>query len=132
VSEKKSAVSRDYVNLMTLRADTEAGEVTVAGTLVGKRDAERLVMVHGFDVDMAPAQYMAFFLYEDRPGVIGTVGSLLGDAGVNIASMEVSRKEQGGSALMGLTVDSPIPDDVLAQIVERVGVDRARPIVLPG
>ena len=132
VSEKKSSVSRDYVNLMTLRADTEAGEVTVAGTLVGKRDAERLVMVHGFDVDMAPAQYMVFFLYEDRPGVIGTVGSLLGDAGVNIASMEVSRKEQGGSALMGLTVDSPIPDDVLAQIVERVGVDRARPIVLPG
>jgi D-3-phosphoglycerate dehydrogenase len=132
VSEKKSSVSRDYVNLVTLRADTEAGEVTVSGSLVGKKDAERLTMVNGFDVDMAPAKYMAFFLYEDRPGVIGTVGSLLGEAQVNIASMEVSRKEQGGRALMGLTVDSPIPEDVLAQIVERVGVDRARPIVLPG
>jgi D-3-phosphoglycerate dehydrogenase len=75
---------------------------------------------------------MAFFLYEDRPGVIGTVGSLLGDAGVNIASMEVSRKEQGGRALMGLTVDSPIPDDILGRIVEQVGMDGARPIVLPG
>jgi D-3-phosphoglycerate dehydrogenase len=131
VSEKKSAVSRDYVNLVTLRADTEAGEVTVAGSLVGKKDAERLVMVQGFDIDMAPAKYMAFFLYEDRPGVIGKVGSLLGDAGVNIASMEVSRKEQGGRALMGLTVDSPIPEEVLGGIVDAVGMDRARPIVLP-
>ena len=62
----------------------------------GQADAERLTQVYGFDVDMAPAKYMAFFLYEDRPGVIGTVGTLLGDAGVNIASMEVGRKEQGG------------------------------------
>jgi D-3-phosphoglycerate dehydrogenase len=130
VSERKSTVSRDYVNLVTLRADTEAGEVAVAGTLVGKRDAERLVMVFDFDVEMAPARYMAFFQYEDRPGVIGAVGTLLGGADINIASMEVSRREQGGLALMGLTVDSPIPDDILAEIVSRVGADRARSIVL--
>src|SRR5206468_3875907 len=54
VSERKSAASRDYVNLVTLRADTEAGEVTVAGTCVGARDGERLVRVHDFEMDMAP------------------------------------------------------------------------------
>jgi D-3-phosphoglycerate dehydrogenase len=131
VSERKSTASRDYVNLMTLRADTEGGEVAVAGTLVGKRDGERLVQVYDFDIDMAPARYMAFFLYEDRPGVIGTVGSTLGNAGINIASMEVGRKEAGGPALMGLTVDSPIPSEVLARIEQSVGAKQAHSIVVP-
>jgi len=131
VSERKSTASRDYVNLMTLRADTEGGEVAVAGTLVGKRDGERLVQVYDFDIDMAPARHMAFFLYEDRPGVIGTVGSMLGSAGINIASMEVGRKEAGGPALMGLTVDSPIPSEVLAAIEQAVGAKQAHSIVVP-
>jgi D-3-phosphoglycerate dehydrogenase len=131
VSERKSTASRDYVNLMALRADTEGGDVSVAGTLVGKRDGERLVQVYDFDIDMAPARYMAFFLYEDRPGVIGTVGSMLGSAGINIASMEVGRKEAGGPALMGLTVDSPIPSEVLAEIEQAVGAKQAHSIVVP-
>jgi D-3-phosphoglycerate dehydrogenase / 2-oxoglutarate reductase len=132
VSEKRSPVSRDYVNLILLRAETDAGEVTVGGTLLGKRDDERLVRVYEFDIDMAPAEYMAFFRYEDRPGVIGKVGTILGEAGVNIASMEVGRREAGGLALMGLTVDSPIPEEALEQIVEAVGTKSARSIVLSG
>jgi D-3-phosphoglycerate dehydrogenase / 2-oxoglutarate reductase len=75
---------------------------------------------------------MAFFRYEDRPGVIGKVGSILGEAGVNIASMEVGRREAGGLALMGLTVDSPIPQEALEQIVETVGTKSARSIVVSG
>ena len=130
-SERKATASRDYVNLLTLRADTEAGEVAVSGTLVGKRDGERLVQVYGFDVDMAPARYMVFLLYEDRPGVIGTVGTILGSAGVNIASMEVGRKEAGGTALMGLTLDSPIPADVLDRITKEIAAERARQFALP-
>ncbi len=131
LSETKSTVSRDYVNLISLRAETEAGEVAVAGTLVGRRDGDRLVQVFDFDMDMAPARHMAFFLYEDRPGVIGKVGSILGDAGINIASMEVGRKGAGGLALMGLTLDSPIPADVLARIGEAIGAEHARQITLP-
>lgn len=131
VSETKSTASRDYVNLMTLRGQSEAGEIIVAGTLVGARGGERLVQIFDFDVDMAPAAHMAFFLYEDRPGVIGTVGTLLGGAGINIASMEVGRTVAGGQALMGLTVDSPIPPGVLAEIERTVGTSRARSLVLP-
>jgi D-3-phosphoglycerate dehydrogenase len=130
VSEKRSLISRDYVNLVLLRAETDVEEVTVGGTLLGKRDDERLVRMYEFDIDMAPAEYMAFFRYEDRPGVIGKVGSILGEAGVNIASMEVGRREVGGLALMGLTVDSPIPEEALDQIVEAVGMKTARSIVL--
>jgi D-3-phosphoglycerate dehydrogenase len=132
VSERRTVESQDYVNLVLLRAETETGEVSVAGTLVGMRNAERLVRVYDFDLDMAPAEHMAFFLYEDRPGVIGTVGTLLGEAGVNIASMEVGRKEAGGLALMGLTVDSPIPDGVLDRMVQEVGMKSARSIALLG
>jgi D-3-phosphoglycerate dehydrogenase len=131
VSERKSTASRDYVNLITLRAETEAGDVAVAGTLVGKRDGERLVQVYGFDLDIAPARHMAFFLYDDRPGVIGAVGTLLGTAGVNIASMEVGRREAGGPALMALTVDVPIPADVLAGIEREIGAERARSLLVP-
>jgi len=131
VSERKSSASREYVNLVTVRAETEGGQVAVSGTVVGKRDGERLVQVWGFDLDMAPARHMVFFLYEDRPGVIGKVGSLLGSAGINIASMEVGRKEAGGTALMGLTVDSPIPPKVLADIEREIGAERARSLILP-
>ncbi len=130
VSERRSVESRDYVNLVLLRARTETGDVTVGGTLVGKRNAERLVSVYDFDVDMAPAEHLAFFLYEDRPGVIGTVGTVLGEAGINIASMEVGRKEAGGLALMGLAVDSPIPEPALERIVQAVGTKTARSITL--
>jgi D-3-phosphoglycerate dehydrogenase / 2-oxoglutarate reductase len=131
VGERKSSVSRDFVNLMGLRAETEAGEISVAGTLVGKRDGERLVQVFDFDLDMAPARHMAFFLYEDRPGVIGTVGTLLGGAGINIASMEVGRQEAGGLALMGLTLDSALPAGVLEEIERTIGTERAHSLVLP-
>ncbi len=131
IHETKTSVSRDYVNLISLRATTEDGEVSVAGTLVGKRGGDRIVRVLDFDVDMQPAHFMAFFLYEDRPGVIGKVGDALGSAGINVASMEVGRRSQGGLAVMGLTVDDPIPDEVFAGMVREIGAEHAHFIVLP-
>jgi D-3-phosphoglycerate dehydrogenase len=130
VSERRSPESQDYVNLVVVRASTEAGDVAVGGTLVGPRNAERLVRVYDFDIDIAPADHMVFFRYEDRPGVIGAVGTILGEAGINIASMEVGRKEAGGLALMCLTVDSPIPPEVLDRMVEAVGMKSARQVTL--
>jgi len=131
VSETRSRETADYVNLIVVRGETEAGPVQVAGTLVGPRSGERLVRVFDFDVDMAPARYMAFFTYEDRPGVIGSVGTLLGQAGINIASMEVGRTTAGGVALMGLTVDSAIPEAILAEIERAVGTEGAHFLELP-
>jgi D-3-phosphoglycerate dehydrogenase len=132
VAERRSSEARDYVNLVVLKAQTEAGEVAVGGTLVGPKHAERLVRVYDFDIDIAPAEHMAVFRYEDRPGVIGTVGTILGEAGINVGSMEVGRTEAGGLALMCLTVDSPIPPPILDRIVEAVGMKSARSIILNG
>jgi D-3-phosphoglycerate dehydrogenase / 2-oxoglutarate reductase len=120
VEETKSAVSKDYVNLISIRAGAGQGSVAVAGSLVGLKDQERIVQVYEYGMDMAPERYMTFLRYADRPGVVGRVGSVLGEAGVNIASMQVSRQTNGGEALMGLTLDHPVPGDVLDRIVKAI------------
>ena len=121
ITETKSRASKDWVNLVALSGEGARGPVSVAGTTVGPRDAERLVQINGIPVDLAPADHMAFLFYEDRPGVIGRVGTILGQAGVNIASMQVGRRRQGGEALMALTVDSVIPPGVLDRVMAEVG-----------
>ncbi|MGZ4153957.1 MAG: phosphoglycerate dehydrogenase, partial [Actinomycetota bacterium] len=130
VSEMRSTVSEDYVSLISLRADTDEGPVTVGGTLVGKRNAERVMQVFDFEIELAPAEHMIFFIYTDRPGVIGTVGTILGGHGVNIATMEVGRTDEGGDALMCLTVDAPVPPHVLEHIAAEIGASRLRAITL--
>ncbi len=131
VSETRSTVSQDYVSAIFLRADTEDGPVSVGGTLVGKKNNERVMQVWDFDVEIAPAEHMVFFVYLDRPGVIGKVGTILGERGINIATMEVGRQSEGGNALMGLTVDSPVPSEVLDRVAEEIGATRLRAITLP-
>jgi D-3-phosphoglycerate dehydrogenase / 2-oxoglutarate reductase len=131
VTEVRSRASRDYVNLVVLSGEGPSGRVSVAGTTVGPRDVERIVSVNGVVVDLSPAQNMAFLWYEDRPGVIGKVGSLLGEAGVNIAGMQVGRREAGGEALMTITVDSPIPAEVLDRIVSGIGAHEGAFVHLP-
>jgi D-3-phosphoglycerate dehydrogenase len=126
-----SGDSPDYRNLLTLRGTLGSGEqVSVSGTLIGPRQLERLTEVDGFDVDLTPTAHLAFFRYHDRPGVVGAVGGILGDSGVNIASMQVSRTQQGGDALMALTVDTAIPDEALRRIAEAVGAHSARGVDL--
>jgi D-3-phosphoglycerate dehydrogenase len=133
ISEMRSTVSSDYVNLIAIRAQTDEGEVSVGGTLHGKRNAERVMQVNDYDIEMAPAGYMLFFSYEDRPGVIGKVGTILGDANINIATMDVGRRTSGGTALMGLTLDSPIAPDVTERIAGEIAAHEAPIfIVLPG
>jgi D-3-phosphoglycerate dehydrogenase len=133
ISEMRSTVSSDYVNLISIRAQTDEGEVSVGGTLHGKRNAERVMQVNDYDIEMAPARYMLFFAYEDRPGVIGKVGTILGEADINIATMDVGRRSSGGTALMGLTLDSPVPVGVTDRIAREIGAyDAPIFIVLPG
>lgn len=111
------AESPDHRNLITIRGTLADGtQVSVSGTLVGIAQKERLVEVNGFDVDIEPTTHLAFLTYEDRPGMVGTVGGILGDANVNIAGMQVSRQDKGGAALVALSVDSAIPADTLAEI----------------
>jgi D-3-phosphoglycerate dehydrogenase len=131
ISETRSSVSSDYVNLIAVRAETDSEEVSVAGTLVGKRNDQRVMHVNGYDIEMAPATNMLFFEYEDRPGVIGKVGTILGQHDINIATMDVGRASRGGTALMGLTLDTSISQHVIQQITSSIAGRAARFIVLP-
>src|SRR5687767_8261697 len=109
--------SPDHRNLITLRGTLANGaQVSVSGTLVGIAQRERLVEVNGYDLDIEPTEHLAFFAYADRPGMVGTVGQILGQAQVNIGGMQVARDAKGGHALVALSVDSAIPPDVLEEI----------------
>jgi D-3-phosphoglycerate dehydrogenase len=123
--------SQDYRNVITLRGTTADGtEVSVSGTLSGTRMVEKLTEVNGFDVDVLPTAHMAFFTYHDRPGIVGTVGGVLGESGINIASMQVSRTTRGGDALMALTVDSAITAATLNEIADAIGAHTSRAVDL--
>ncbi len=119
--------SPDYRNLIRLRgAMADGTEITVSGTLFGKSQVPKLTEVDGFDMDLDLSGYLLFFLYTDRPGVVGTVGAALGEAAINIAGAQVSRTNRGGEALMAVTVDSPVPVELLAEIAARIGAREAR------
>jgi D-3-phosphoglycerate dehydrogenase len=125
VSETKRSETHDYVSMLVLRSTTPHGPVEIGAALIGKADEPRIVSLFGYDLDMAPSKHMAFFRYPDRPGMIGKVGTILGDAGINIASMQVGRKEAGGAALMALNVDAQLPQDLLEKIISEAGMDDA-------
>ena len=122
--------SSDYTSLVVLRLDGEGGENVVSGTLVGPRMQPRLVEAMGFDFDVVPEKHMLFIGNEDVPGMIGKVGSILGDHGINIGNMAVGRGEPGSRAAMAVTVDEPVPEEVIETFLKTPGFNAARAVTL--
>jgi D-3-phosphoglycerate dehydrogenase len=115
------SVSADYRNVISLRgATTSGGTHSVSGTLTGPKQIEKITELEGYDVEVPIAGHHVVFTYTDRPGIVAQNGGLLGDAGVNIAGMQIARRAAGGTALSVLTIDSPAPDAVLDQIQRRI------------
>jgi D-3-phosphoglycerate dehydrogenase len=107
----------DHHNLVTVRGALPDGRsVSVAGTVTvhGTRETRKLTEVDGFELELAAEGVLLFFRYADKPGVVGAIGSVLGAAGVNIAAMQVARREAGGEALMAITVDSSVDVELLS------------------
>jgi D-3-phosphoglycerate dehydrogenase len=131
VSLTKDEESPDWRNVLVLRGTLPDGQVVaVGGTLTGRRQIEKLVEINGFDMEIAPAEHMVFFTYTDRPGIVGIVGQILGDQGINIAGMQVCRDTRGGPALIVLTVDSRLPPEVLTEITGAIGAVVGRAVDL--
>ena len=86
----------------------------------------------GYEIEVELEPLMLFVINDDRPGMIGRVGSALGEAGINIATMAVSRNRRGGRALMALTIDSALPADLVARLRSEPGFVEVRPISLEG
>ncbi len=119
--------SVDFRNVTTLRGTLADGSVfSVAGTLTGPRMIQKLVGINGFDLEVPISEHMAFLRYLDRTGVVGSVGRVLGEVGVNIGGMQVAREAAGGHVLMVLTVDSQIPAAALSQISDAIHATAVR------
>jgi D-3-phosphoglycerate dehydrogenase len=130
VRESMSSSALDYVNLVTLRGRIGDRDVHVAGTLFGKRAAPRIVGINDHSVDMPPSRHMLVVRNADTPGMIGKVGMILGDAGVNIADMDVGTNASGEAALMVLSTDGPVPMSVVDTLRATPGVFDAKAIDL--
>jgi D-3-phosphoglycerate dehydrogenase / 2-oxoglutarate reductase len=124
--------SVEHANLVTVRGALPDGRVvSVSGTYIsGPREALKLTELDGFDLELDAEGVLLFFRYVDRPGVVGTVGTILGDAGINIAAMQVARRKAGGEALMTLTVDNAVVPDLLARAASAIGAEAASTVDL--
>jgi D-3-phosphoglycerate dehydrogenase len=112
VRETSTSTTLDFVNLVTIRGREHA----IAGTLAGLSGQPRLVMIDEHTIDVPPAHDMLIVRNEDQPGVIGLVGTVLGEAGVNIDDMDVGRTDGGRAALMVIATAEAVPEPVLEQL----------------
>lgn len=123
--------SEDHRNLVRVRLTLSDGTwVSVAATAAGPKGTHKLVEVDDFDVDVPISEHMAFFRYHDRPGVVGIVGRILGEANVNIGGMQVSPDDAGEHAVIVLTLDQAVPADVLDRITGEIGAHTGRAVDL--
>jgi D-3-phosphoglycerate dehydrogenase len=115
VKEVKSSDAGDFTSLITLLVEADKKTSRIAGALYSRRDP-RIVQLDRFRVEIVPEGHMLFILNNDRPGVIGDVGHILGKHQINIARMQCSREEKGGQALLILGVDGPLPAEALRAV----------------
>ncbi|RYY23588.1 MAG: phosphoglycerate dehydrogenase [Sphingomonadales bacterium] len=114
----------DYHTLVRVTVGTQAGDRSVAGTLFGNL-APRLVELFGIKVEADLAGDMLYIVNEDAPGFIGRLGSTLGEAGVNIGTFHLGRRDAGGEAVLLLSVDEPVSADLIAKVRALGGVKTA-------
>jgi D-3-phosphoglycerate dehydrogenase len=117
IRDTRTTSSSEYVSLISLRG----GDHAIAGTF-GLRGDPRLVMVDDHALDMPPANHMVVVRNDDRPGVIGRIGTVLGEHGMNISDMAVGRAASGATAMMVLAVDGAVSSDVLTDLRAQPGV----------
>ncbi|MCU1527561.1 MAG: phosphoglycerate dehydrogenase [Frondihabitans sp.] len=118
------AVSDEYRNILTIRGALADGrQISVSGTLTGPKQVEKIVGINGYDVEVPIAKHHIVMLYTDRPGIVAVYGKEFGEAGINIAGMQIARTSAGGTALSVLTIDSPAPEGLLEKVRRAIDAD---------
>jgi D-3-phosphoglycerate dehydrogenase len=121
VEETKETAPGDFTNLITLTLVTDKGSTTVSGTLFGKANP-RIVKINGFTVELMLTEKMLVFQNIDKPGVIGDIGGLLGQAGINISGMQFGREKPGGRAISVMNIDNHVDQEMLQKFREMPNV----------
>jgi D-3-phosphoglycerate dehydrogenase len=129
VVESKSSELENFANLISLELETDKGKTSASATLFTKEKA-RIVEINTFLVEVIPEGYMLIIDNQDRPGIIGQIGTLLGKNEINIAGMTFGREKPGGRAITVLNVDSEVPQAVLAEIKKAKNILGAKLIKL--
>ncbi len=127
LAELKDVASDEFTELVTVRLESGSDSVEVSGTAVGPRNLPHLVRVWGESFYMPFADHLVVFRYKDQPGMIGRVGTIFGGHGVNIASAAVGA-ESGDEAVLALTTDAPVPDELLEEILQLDGFHSGRSV----
>lgn len=125
----ESVIYRSEVTVRAVHADGTA--LSVSGAITGLDEVEKLVEVNGRHFDIRAEGHMLLLEYPDRPGVMGRVGTLLGEAGVNIEAAQISQTTDGSDAVMLLRVDRTVDADVLGPIGSTVGASTVRAVTFP-
>ncbi|NIJ04088.1 phosphoglycerate dehydrogenase [Frigoribacterium faeni] len=121
--------SEEYRNVLTVRGSlADGGQISVSGTLTGTKQVEKIVEINGYDVEVPIAAHHLVMVYGDRPGIVAVYGKEFGDAGINIAGMQIARRSAGGQALSVLTIDSPAPDELLEKVRTAIDAELLREI----
>ena len=130
VLEVKDDAARDFAGgSLQLSAKGAKGSHAVTGTVFGDGEL-RVTTIDEFPVNVSPSKHMLFTRHRDMPGIIGNLGSVLGEHNVNIASMQVGRRIVRGDAVMVLSLDDPLPASLLATIHQINGIQEAHPVTL--
>ncbi|RFA22706.1 phosphoglycerate dehydrogenase [Subtercola boreus] len=117
-------VSEEYRNIIQLSgALSDGSQISVAGTLTGTKQIEKIVEINGYDVEVPFAQHLLVMMYDDRPGIVAVYGKEFGEASINIAGMQIARTAAGGKALSVLTIDSPAPEELLDRVRTAIAAD---------
>ncbi len=129
VTESRSRTAEDFTNLLTVTVKAGGESNYVAGTIFGKKEP-RIVRINDFRLEAVPEGHMLLIYNEDRPGVIGRIGITLGEAGINIARMQVGQDPGHQRNVILLTTDEPVSQDALDRLKQQDGVTSARVLEL--
>jgi D-3-phosphoglycerate dehydrogenase len=125
VQETRVEIPENYTNLITIEIRTDVETHRVSGTVFTDR-MPRIVNVDGFSLEVIPRGHMVYFSNNDKPGVIGNIGTVMGQSSVNIAGMQLGRDEEGGRALALLLVDNPVSPEVIQRLLKLENVLTAK------
>lgn len=119
VEQSRSTESEFFSNLITLTLTTSTGQRTIAGTLF--EGMPKVVKMRDFAMDFTPEEHMLVMNYPDQPGLIGKIGTILGEENINIGLMNLGRRAKGGEAMLVLSIDTPASDQTIRKLTASVG-----------
>ena len=129
VIETRRKDALNYKSLLSVRVKTNQSDKTAHGTLFEEREP-RITRINMLDIDLRPSTYMLYMQYSDVPGMVGKIGTILGEHKVNIARMEVGRVKQGDQAVILLTLDDPASEESLEALTSSIQPTDLRSITI--